>query len=215
MIVRYVAVKTARDTRSRFAARATGIEYIAFVLAIVTNAVDEDVLSNLLGRDHRASVTDAGPVRAHMHTALWVPAAKSLAGAVVSLLRPAHQPASAVAEGAHERAHRPLVPPRRARAAGRDHAAHGRYHEEVGLLAELGERGTGAHGPTRRATSTSIDCSRCCASRNCSGSASRSSSASSGRRRLAPRCAMSDTRRRTPPPGGGSSTRRSATSPAS
>ncbi|MGZ4269083.1 MAG: MFS transporter [Solirubrobacteraceae bacterium] len=62
---------------------------IAFVLAIVTSAVPKDVLFKIFS-GIASGLTDAqlSPFIANMHTALWVLAATSLIGAVVSMLRP-------------------------------------------------------------------------------------------------------------------------------
>jgi EmrB/QacA subfamily drug resistance transporter len=62
---------------------------IAFVLAIVTSAVPKDVLFKIFS-GLAAGLTDAQlqPFISNMHTALWVLAATSLVGAVVSLMRP-------------------------------------------------------------------------------------------------------------------------------
>jgi EmrB/QacA subfamily drug resistance transporter len=64
---------------------------IAFVLAIVTAAVPKDVLFKIFS-GLAAGLSDAtlAPFIHNMHTALWVLAATSLAGAGVSLLRPRH-----------------------------------------------------------------------------------------------------------------------------
>src|SRR4051795_7458360 len=64
---------------------------IAFVMAIVTSAVPKDVLFKIFsGVASGLSSTQLAPFIANMHTALWVLAAVSLAGAAVSLMRPAH-----------------------------------------------------------------------------------------------------------------------------
>jgi len=64
---------------------------IAFVLAIVTAAVPRDVLLSIFsGITSGLSDSTLEPFVHNMHTALWVLAAASLAGAVVSLLRPRH-----------------------------------------------------------------------------------------------------------------------------
>jgi EmrB/QacA subfamily drug resistance transporter len=64
---------------------------IAFVLAIVTAAVPKDVLFKIFsGVASGLSNSQLAPFIANMHTALWVLAAVSLAGAAVSLMRPAH-----------------------------------------------------------------------------------------------------------------------------
>jgi EmrB/QacA subfamily drug resistance transporter len=69
---------------------------IAFVLAIVTAAVPKDVLLKIFsGVASGLSPAQLAPFIHNMHTALWVLAAVSLAGAGVSLLRPAHEPAEA------------------------------------------------------------------------------------------------------------------------
>jgi hypothetical protein len=62
---------------------------IAFVIAVVTAAVPKDVLFRIfsgLARGLSAQALD--PFIANLHVALWVLAATSLLGAVVSLLRP-------------------------------------------------------------------------------------------------------------------------------
>jgi EmrB/QacA subfamily drug resistance transporter len=62
---------------------------IAFVLAIVTSSVDKDTLFKIFsGVTTGLSEASLEPFVANMHTALWVLAATSLAGAGVSLLRP-------------------------------------------------------------------------------------------------------------------------------
>jgi hypothetical protein len=64
---------------------------IAFVLAIVTAAVPRDVLLSIFsGVTSGLSAATLEPFVHNMHTALWVLAATSVAGAVVSLLRPPH-----------------------------------------------------------------------------------------------------------------------------
>jgi hypothetical protein len=67
---------------------------IAFVMAIVTAAVPKDVLFKIFsGITSGLSAKQLDPFISNMHTALWVLAAVSIAGAVVSMLRPAHAPA--------------------------------------------------------------------------------------------------------------------------
>jgi EmrB/QacA subfamily drug resistance transporter len=64
---------------------------IAFVIAVITAAVPRDTLFKIFsGLAHGLSDARLAPFIANMHTALWVLAATSLAGAVVSLLRPGH-----------------------------------------------------------------------------------------------------------------------------
>ena len=65
---------------------------IAFVLAVVTAAVPKDVLFRIFSGLAKG-LTDAklAPFIHNMHTALWVLAATSVVGAVVSLLRPSHR----------------------------------------------------------------------------------------------------------------------------
>ncbi|MDX6607000.1 MAG: hypothetical protein QOD14_1540, partial [Solirubrobacterales bacterium] len=64
---------------------------IAFVMAIVTAAVPKDVLFKIFsGVASGLSSAQLSPFIANMHTALWVLAATSLVGAVVSLMRPSH-----------------------------------------------------------------------------------------------------------------------------
>jgi EmrB/QacA subfamily drug resistance transporter len=66
---------------------------IAFVMAIVTAAVPKDVLFKIFsGLTAGLSTQQLDPFIANMHVALWVLAAVSLVGAVVSMLRPAHVP---------------------------------------------------------------------------------------------------------------------------
>jgi EmrB/QacA subfamily drug resistance transporter len=66
---------------------------IAFVLAVVTSSVPKSTLLAVFsGVATRLSDAQLAPFVAHMHTALWVLAATSVAGAAVSLLRPAHRP---------------------------------------------------------------------------------------------------------------------------
>jgi MFS family permease len=67
---------------------------IAFVLAIITAAVPKDVLFQIFsGLAGGLSDARLQPFIANMHTALWVLAATSVAGAAVCLLRPSHEPA--------------------------------------------------------------------------------------------------------------------------
>ncbi|MFL5780038.1 MAG: MFS transporter [Thermoleophilaceae bacterium] len=64
---------------------------IAFVLAVITAAVPKQVLFKIFsGLASGLSDAKLAPFIANMHTALWVLAATSLAGAVVSLMRPRH-----------------------------------------------------------------------------------------------------------------------------
>jgi EmrB/QacA subfamily drug resistance transporter len=64
---------------------------IAFVLAIITAAVPKQVLFKIFsGLASGLSDAKLSPFIANMHTALWVLAATSLVGAVVSLMRPRH-----------------------------------------------------------------------------------------------------------------------------
>jgi MFS family permease len=66
---------------------------IAFVMAIVTAAVPKDVLFKIFsGLTAGLSTRQLDPFIANLHLALWVLAAVSLAGAGVSMLRPAHVP---------------------------------------------------------------------------------------------------------------------------
>jgi EmrB/QacA subfamily drug resistance transporter len=64
---------------------------IAFVMAIVTNAVPQDVLLKIFsGVASGLSAARLDPFIHNMHTALWVLAATSVVGAFVCLMRPAH-----------------------------------------------------------------------------------------------------------------------------
>ena len=79
---------------------------IAFVMAIVTAAVPQDVLLQIFsGLASSLSAAQLDPFVANMHTALWALAATSLAGAVVSMLRPPDR-------GRTVRATEPLAPGR-------------------------------------------------------------------------------------------------------
>src|SRR6266480_680467 len=70
---------------------------IAFVLAIITAAVPKPTLFKIFsGLASGLSDAKLAPFIANMHTALWVLAATSLAGAAVSLLRPRHAPQAAL-----------------------------------------------------------------------------------------------------------------------
>jgi MFS family permease len=65
---------------------------IAFVMAIVTAAVPKTVLFKIFsGLASGLTNAQLSPFISNMHSALWVLAATSLVGAVVSLMRPAHQ----------------------------------------------------------------------------------------------------------------------------
>jgi MFS family permease len=62
---------------------------IAFVLAIVTSSVDKDTLFAIFsGVTTGLSEATLDPFVSNMHTALWVLAATSVVGALVSLARP-------------------------------------------------------------------------------------------------------------------------------
>src|SRR5438067_309640 len=64
---------------------------IAFVMAIVTAAVPQDVLFKIFsGLTSGLSTAQLDPFISNMHLALWVLAVISLVGAAVSMLRPAH-----------------------------------------------------------------------------------------------------------------------------
>ena len=70
---------------------------IAFVMAIVAAAVPKDVLFKIFsGLTSGLSRTSLDPFIHNMHTALWVLAATSMVGAVVSLMRPRTHGARAV-----------------------------------------------------------------------------------------------------------------------
>ncbi len=78
---------------------------IAFVIAIITAAVPKSTLFKIFsGLAQGLSPAKLAPFIANMHTALWVLAATSLLGAVVSLMRPRHQKAPASAPVAAEAA---------------------------------------------------------------------------------------------------------------
>ncbi len=72
---------------------------IAFVLAIVTAAVPKETLFRIFsGLAKGLSDAKLAPFISNMHTALWVLAATSVVGAVVSLMRPSHRAARALTE---------------------------------------------------------------------------------------------------------------------
>ncbi len=69
---------------------------IAFVIAIITAAIPKSTLFKIFsGLTQGLSEAKLSPFIHNMHTALWVLAATSLLGAVVSLMRPRHQEAPA------------------------------------------------------------------------------------------------------------------------
>jgi EmrB/QacA subfamily drug resistance transporter len=64
---------------------------IAFVIAVVTAAVPKPVLFKIFsGLSHGLSDAKLAPFIHNMHTALWVLAGTSVAGAIVSMMRPGH-----------------------------------------------------------------------------------------------------------------------------
>jgi hypothetical protein len=68
---------------------------IAFVLAVVTAAVPKNVLFQIFsGINSGLSDAKLAPFISNMHTALWVLAATSVAGMIVSLMRPSVSRAS-------------------------------------------------------------------------------------------------------------------------
>jgi MFS family permease len=76
---------------------------IAFVMAIVTAAVPQDVLLKIFsGVASGLSASRLDPFIHNMHTALWVLAATSVVGAIVSLMRPRHVQVEAEAEAPRE-----------------------------------------------------------------------------------------------------------------
>ncbi|HEY1537747.1 MAG TPA: MFS transporter [Solirubrobacteraceae bacterium] len=80
---------------------------IAFVLAVITNAVPRDVLLQIFsGLASGLSDARLAPFIHNMHTALWVLAITSVVGAIVCMMRPAH-----VSEPTELAAERPPRPP--------------------------------------------------------------------------------------------------------
>jgi EmrB/QacA subfamily drug resistance transporter len=78
---------------------------IAFVLAIITSAVPKNVLFQIFsGLTSGLSDAKLDPFISNMHVALWVLAATSVVGAVVSLLRPSHDAAQAAQAAQEQRA---------------------------------------------------------------------------------------------------------------
>jgi MFS family permease len=76
---------------------------IAFVLAIITSAVPKNVLFQIFsGLTSGLSDAQLNPFIANMHVALWVLAATSVVGAIVSLLRPSDDAAQEAEEAAQE-----------------------------------------------------------------------------------------------------------------
>jgi hypothetical protein len=77
---------------------------IAFVLAVITNAVPRDVLLQIFsGLASGLSDARLAPFIHNMHTALWALAITSVVGAVVCLMRPAHVAAEPESEPAPAR----------------------------------------------------------------------------------------------------------------
>jgi EmrB/QacA subfamily drug resistance transporter len=77
---------------------------IAFVLAIVTSSVPTQVLLSIFsGVTTGLSDAALAPFIHNMHTALWVLAATSMVGAVVSLMRPRHAASTPAGSGAAAR----------------------------------------------------------------------------------------------------------------
>ena len=193
---------------------------IAFVLAIVTAAVPKDVLLAIFS-GVATGLSDArlDPFIHNMHTALWVLAATSLVGAVVSLLRPTH------GDAARGRSSRPsgMTQRRSGCASARSRARLGttprtiRYYEEIGLLGCPGERARGAAAPHLRRGRRRAPARRAAASSSCSASRSRSSGEllEAEEARAALRDEWQHARPRRRRGGARSSTRRSATSTAS
>jgi hypothetical protein len=86
---------------------------IAFVLAIITAAVPKDVLFQIFsGLTSGLSDAQLDPFISNMHVALWVLAATSVVGALISLMRPADSKAATTR--AVERAERAAEPERAA-----------------------------------------------------------------------------------------------------
>jgi EmrB/QacA subfamily drug resistance transporter len=76
---------------------------IAFVMSVVTAAIPTAVLFKIFsGLAHGLTAIQLAPFISNMHLALWILAAVSLVGAVVSLLRPAHVAKLAVVGAAAE-----------------------------------------------------------------------------------------------------------------
>jgi len=77
---------------ARMMLRNTGaVLSIAFVLAVITNAVPRDTLLQIFsGLASGLSDERLAPFIHNMHTALWVLALTSVVGAIVCLMRPAH-----------------------------------------------------------------------------------------------------------------------------
>jgi EmrB/QacA subfamily drug resistance transporter len=89
---------------------------IAFVLAVITNAVPQDLLLRIFsGLADGLSDARLAPFIHNMHVALWTLAAVSLLGALVSMLRPPHAGAGASASdrGGGVRARGPASLPER------------------------------------------------------------------------------------------------------
>src|SRR3954452_8302853 len=87
---------------------------IAFVMAIVAASIPKDVLFKIFsGLAKGLSDQQLAPFIHNMHTALWVLAAVSLVGAVVSLMRPSHVDSeaevAATAEAERARAPEPVL----------------------------------------------------------------------------------------------------------
>jgi EmrB/QacA subfamily drug resistance transporter len=74
---------------------------IAFVMAVMAASIPKDVLFKIFsGVTSGLSSAQLEPFIHNMHTALWVLAAVSLVGALVSMMRPAHSPSREAVEPA-------------------------------------------------------------------------------------------------------------------
>ena len=90
---------------------------IAFVLAVITNAVPRDTLLSIFsGLASGLSDERLAPFIHNMHTALWVLALTSVVGAIVCLMRPAHVTAASAAEPGLRLLLRAALPPPRSAA---------------------------------------------------------------------------------------------------
>ncbi len=130
---------------------------IAILLAIVTSAVPRSTLLSIFsGLTTGLSAAALDPFIHNLHVAMWVLAATSLLGAIVSLMRPRSEPRSRT-----PRWRRPMRIGEVAAAVGTTPRTI-RYYEEIGLMPGAERpRGRGAPRPTPRTTSSS--CARCCA----------------------------------------------------
>ena len=132
---------------------------IAFVMAIVTASIPKDVLFKIFsGLAKGLSDEQLAPFIQNMHTALWVLAAVSLLGAVVSLMRPRACRVPSAESEPHGTSETLRIGDVAATAGTTTRTI--RYYEEIGLLPAPRTASAARTAPTPRPTSSG--CARCC-----------------------------------------------------